>query len=205
MRINLIVAGAVILALGYLVSLPGDPYFLIVVISVGIANILLGAITVRNQGVTQPEDPSAPMKLYVDKGVVGSNTYELVFLKEKLILKKINSLSLTLLVPLILTIGGFYFFFILGAAMFGLTGVSLQEFVTQRRRDRISKENRLTTADPGDLEVSYGDIEKIQISKSRLYVFLSDRMLRINISRAYSKKIRPLLGQVISSKVQSAA
>lgn len=203
MRINLILAGGVILALGYLLSLSGDPN-LVVVVPVGLLNILLGVITARNQGVTQSADPSDPVKLYVDKGVVGSNTYELVFLKEKLVLKKLNSFSLTLLVPLMLTIVGFALLFVLGALMFGLTGVSLQEFVTQRRRERISKENRLTTTDPGDLEIRYDEIEKVEISRSRLYMFLRDRMLRINISRAYSKKIRALLGQIISSKVQTA-
>jgi hypothetical protein len=91
---------------GYLLDYTGLLSFIITV-PIGLLNIFLGGITPKSPGVTLPSEPSSPVRLLVDKGVVGSNTYELVFLGGKLILKRLSSASLTIVTPLILTIGGF--------------------------------------------------------------------------------------------------
>lgn len=163
--------------------------------------MFLGGITPKSPGVTLPSEPSSPIRLVVDKGVVGSNTYELVFLGGKLILKRLSSASLTIVAPLILTIGGFLIIGnLIGAIICGMTGISLQEYLTQRRRDKIKALEQLTTTGVRDMEVSYSQLEKVEVSRSRLYLFLKDRMIRVNISRRYSKRISPVLESILSSK-----
>jgi len=192
----------VIVIVGYLLDYAGFLSFIFTV-PIGLLNIFLGGITPKNQGVVLSSDPSSPVKLFVDKGVVGSNTYALVFLDGKLVLKKLSSALLTVVIPLILTIGGLVVTgSLIGAVICGMTGIALQEYVTQRRRDRIKRLDQLTTPTIADLEFPYGQLEKVEISRSRLYLFLSGRVVRINISRRYSKQMRPVLGSIISTKYQ---
>ncbi len=201
MRINILTAGLVILVAGYLLDYSGNiPFFLTG--PVGLLNIVLGAITPRNPGVTLPSDRSSLFKLLVDKGVVGASTYELVFLEDKLILKKLSSRSLTVIVPLILAMSGLLFVNLVGAAMYGLTGFSLQEYVTQRRRDRINRQALLTTIARGDLEFPYDQLSKIEIVRNRLQLLSAERIVRIGLPRRYSAKIRPALRNIGSSKYQ---
>ena len=188
--------------MGYLFDLAGLLSFLFTV-PIGLLNIFLGAITPKSSGVTQPDEPSSPVRLLVDKGVVGSNTYELVFLGGKLILKRLSSASLTIVTPLILTIGGFLIIGnLIGAIICGMTGISLQEYLTQRRRDKIKALDQLTMTGVRDLEVPYAQLEKVEVSRSRLYLFLKDRVIRVNISRRYSWRISPVLEGLLSSKYQ---
>ncbi len=202
MRINLVSAGAVIVIVGYFLDLLGFLSFLIT-IPVGLINIFLGGITPKRPGVTLQAGPSSPIRLVVDKGVVGSNTYELVFLGGKLILKRLSSASLTIVTPLVLTIGGFLIVnSLIGAIIGGMTGISLQEYLTQRRRDKITATERLATTGTRDLEVRYDQLEKVEVTRSRIYLFLKDRVIRINISRRYSKRIAPVLETILSSKYQ---
>jgi len=192
----------VIVIVGYLLDYAGFLSFIFTV-PIGLLNIFLGGITPKNQGVVLSSDPSSPVKLFVDKGVVGSNTYALVFLDGKLVLKKLSSALLTVVIPLILTIGGLVVTgSLIGAVICGMTGIALQEYVTQRRRDRIKRLDQLTTPTIADLEFPYGQLEKVEISRSRLYLFLSGRVVRINISRRYSKQMRPVLGSIVSTKYQ---
>ncbi len=202
LRISLVTGGVVIVIVGYLLDYAGFLSFIFTV-PIGLLNIFLGGITPKNQGVVLSSDPSSPVKLFVDKGVVGSNTYALVFLDGKLVLKKLSSALLTVVIPLILTIGGLVVTgSLIGAVICGMTGIALQEYVTQRRRDRIKRLDQLTTPTIADLEFPYGQLEKVEISRSRLYLFLSGRVVRINISRRYSKQMRPVLGSIISTKYQ---
>ena len=190
------------MVVGYLLDLAGLLSFLFTV-PVGLLNIFLGAVTPKSPGVTQP-DASSPVRLLVDKGVVGSNTYELVFLGGKLILKRLSSASLTIVTPLILTIAGFLIIGnLIGAIICGMTGISLQEYLTQRRRDKIKALDQLTTAGVRDVEVPYAQLEKVEVSRSRLHLFLKDRIIRVNISRRYSKRISPVLERLLSSKYQA--
>jgi len=202
LRISLVTGGVVIVIVGYLLDYAGFLSFIFTV-PIGLLNIFLGGITPKNQGVVLSSDPSSPVKLFVDKGVVGSNTYALVFLDGKLVLKKLSSALLTVVIPLILTIGGLVVTgSLIGAVICGMTGIALQEYVTQRRRDRIKRLDQLTTPTIADLEFPYGQLEKVEISRSRLYLFLSGRVVRINISRRYSKQMRPVLGSIVSTKYQ---
>ena len=173
-------------------------------VPIGLLNIFLGGITRKNPGVTLPTQPSDPIRLVVDKGVVGSNTYELVFLGGKLILKRLSSAALTIVTPLILTIGGFLIIGnLIGAIICGMTGISLQEYLTQRRREKIKALERLTVTEARDMEIPYAQLEKVELSRSRLFLFLKDRVMRINISRRYSKRIGPVIETLFSSKYQT--
>ncbi len=200
LRASLVTGGAAIVVVGVLLDYAGLLSFLITV-PIGLLNIFLGGITPKGLGVTLPIEPSSSIRLIVDKGVVGSNTYELVFLGGKLILKRLSSASLTIVTPLILTIGGFLIINnLIGAIIGGMTGVSLQEYLTQRRRDKIKTLEQLTTTSVRDIEVLYDQLEKVEVSRSRLYLFLKDRMIRVNISRRYSKRISPVLESILSTK-----
>ena len=191
-----------IVVVGYLLDYSGLLSFLFTV-PIGLLNIFLGGITPKSPGITLPAEPSSSIKLVVDKGVVGSNTYELVFLGGKLILKRLSSAALTIVTPLILTIGGFLIASnLIGAIIGGMTGISLQEYLTQRRRDKIKAAEQLTTTSPRDLEVRYDQLEKVEVTRSRVYLFMKDRMIRINISRRYSKRISPVLESILSTKYQ---
>ena len=192
-----------IVIVGYLLDYSGLLSFLFTV-PIGLLNIFLGGITPKSPGITLPAEPSSSIRLVVDKGVVGSNTYELVFLGGKLILKRLSSAALTIVTPLILTIGGFLIASnLIGAIIGGMTGISLQEYLTQSRRDRIKAADQLATTSPRDLEVRYDQLEKIEVTRSRVYLFLKDRVIRVNISRRYSKRISPILESILSSKYQS--
>ncbi len=204
MRVNLVAVGGLIVVVGYLLDYERSLSFIFTV-PIGLLNIFLGAITPRNQGVLVSPDRSSPIRLFVDKGVVGSTTYELVFLEGKLVLKKLSSAVLTVVIPLVLTLSGFLIIGnLIDAVIFGMTGLAVQEYVTQRRRDKINRLGQLATTAKDDLEFPYAKLEKVEISRSRLYLFLPDRILRINISRRYSKQMRPVLGSIISSKYQVA-
>ena len=191
-----------IVIVGYLLDYSGLLSFLFTV-PIGLLNIFLGGITPKSPGITLPAEPSSSIRLVVDKGVVGSNTYELVFLGGKLILKRLSSAALTIVTPLILTIGGFLLASnLIGAIIGGMTGISLQEYLTQRRRDRIKAADQLASTGPRDLEVRYDQLEKVEVTRSRVYLILKDRVIRVNISRRYSKRIGPVLESILTSKFQ---
>ncbi len=192
-----------IVIVGYLLDIGAGLSFLLTV-PIGLLNVFLGGITPKRSGITLPSEPLSPIRLIVDKGVIGSNTYELVFLRGKLVLKRLSSASLTIVTPLVLTIGGFLLARNpIGAIIGGMTGISLQEYLTQRRREKIKALEQLTVTEARDMEVPYTQLEKVELSRSRLYLFLADRMIRVNISRRYSKRIGPVIETIFSSKYET--
>jgi len=205
MRISMLISGIVILLVSFLLlplALTSPDYVLPAVFGFTMAgvNLLFGAVTRKSSGVKIAESSSNPVKLLVDKAVMGPSIYLMAFSDKKLVLKRLTSARITLFIVLILAVLGFAIVTILGAAIGGLTAFSVQEFVTQRRRNMVEKGNVLDGSQQGDLEVQYSDIEKVELGRNRLRLFFSDKVVRIVISRRYPAKIRPALMKILGSK-----
>src|SRR2546425_10175563 len=151
MRKNILAAGITLLALALLFGV-SYPTGLLFSIPISILNIILGLVTRTPPGLEfQPE--SAKIRLIIDRGVVRASIYQLVFLNSKLILKRLTSVMVTVILALVLAVVGFEVLGIIGALMGGVTGFSLQEFLTQRMRNKIGTEMQLTSVGESDIEI----------------------------------------------------
>jgi len=168
-------------------------------IPISILNIILGLVTRAPPGLEiQPE--SARIKLVIDRGVVGASIYQLVFLNSKLILKRLSSVMVTVILAFVLAVVGLESLFIVGALMGGISGFSLQEFLTQRIRNKIGSEMELTSVGKNDIEIEYGDILEVRLVKSRLYLIAGIKSLSASFPRGYARKIEPMLTNIFESK-----
>src|SRR5690242_20225758 len=168
-------------------------------------NIIIGLLTPTASGVSVPDDGQGPLKLLLDKGVIRTNIYTVAFSEKKLVLRKLGSANLTVATALLLALLGAALAGYFGIVVGGVTAFSLQESVTQRRRDRISKGNPLEPSGAGDLEYPYDEIEQVSLLGNRLQVNLKDRLVRIAISRRYAGIMEPVLEKIIPAKTQSDA
>src|SRR5467141_4369318 len=202
MRKNILVVGVALLALAVLFGVSYPPSFLFIVlfgIPISVLNIILGLITRTPPGLElQPE--SANIRLVVDRGVVRASIYQLVFLNSKLILKRLSSVTVTVILAFVLAVVGLEVLGIVGALMGGITGFSLQEFLTQRMRNKIGSEMQLTTVGESDIEIAYNDLSDVRLVKSRLYLITHSNSLSTSFPRGYSRKIEPMLANIFESK-----
>src|SRR2546425_2461346 len=200
MRKNILVAGVTLLALALLFGV-SDPTGLFFSIPISILNIILGLVTRAPPGLEiQPE--SASIRYVIDRGVVRASIYQLVFLNSKLILKRLSSVGVTVILALVLAVVGLGFLFIVGALMGGVTGFSLQEYFTQRMRNKIRSEP-LTSVGKNDIEIHYADLSEIRLGKSRLYLLSESNSFMVSLPRGHSGKIRPILAKIFGSKFTS--
>src|SRR2546428_11964642 len=198
MRKNILAAGVTLLATALLfgVSYPAGILFSI---PISILNIILGLITRASPGLKiQPE--SASIRFVIDRGVVRASIYQLVFLNSKVILKRLSSVMVTVILAFVLAVVGLEFVFIVGALMGGITGFSLQEFLTQRMRNKIGSEMQLTSVGSSDVEIEYDDLAEVRLVKSRLYLITHSNSLSASFPRGYSGKIKPMLANIFGSK-----
>src|SRR5467141_399531 len=198
MRKNVLVVGVTLLALGLLFGV-SYPAGLLFSIPVSILNIILGLVTRTPSGLEiQPE--SANIRLVIDRGVVRASIYQLVFLNSKLIFERLTSVMVTVVLALVLAVVGFEVLGTMGALMGGITGFSLQEFLTQRMRNKIGSEMQLTSIGKGDIEIEYNDLLEVRLVKSRLYLIAENGSLSASFPRGYSGKIKPLLRGLFETK-----
>jgi len=198
MRKNILVAGVTLLATALLFGV-SYPAGLLFSIPISILNIILGLITRASPGSEiQPE--SANIRLLIDRGVVRASIYQLVFLNSKLILKRLSSVMVTVILAFVLAVVGLAFLFIVGALMGGITGFSLQEFLTQRIRNKIGSEMQLTSVGKTDIEIEYDDILEVRLVKSRLYLIAGNKSLSASFPRGYSRKMKPMLESIFESR-----
>src|SRR5712664_2823019 len=191
MRKNILVAGATLLALALLFGI-SYPDGLLFSIPISVLNIILGLVTRTPPGLEiQPE--SANIRLVIDRAVARASIYELVFLNSKLILKRLSSVMVTVILAFVLAVVGFGFLFIVGALMGGITGFSLQEYLTQRMRNKMGSEMQLTSIGKGDIEIDYNDLLEVRLAKSRLYLISESSTLSASFPKGYSRKIKPML------------
>ena len=198
MRKNILVAGVTLLALALLFGV-SYPAGLLFSIPVSVLNIILGLVTRTPPGLEiQPE--SANIRLVIDRGVVRASIYQLVFLNSKLILKRLSAVTVTVILAFVLAIVGLEVLGIVGALMGGITGFSLQEYLTQRMRNKIRSEVQLTSVGKSDIEIEYGDLLEVRLVKSRLYLITESSSLSASFPRGYSRKMKPLLANIFESK-----
>jgi hypothetical protein len=197
MRKNILAAGTVmlVLALLFALSFPPGMFF---TLPISVVNIILGIATKVSPGL-QFQPDSDNVRLVVDRGVVRASVYQIAFMKSKLVLKRLSSVSVTVILALVLAIVGYEFLFIVGALMGGVTGFSLQEFLTQRMRNKISGENEGTTVGKGDLEIEYDNLIEARLLRNRLYLTTDNRSLAISFPRGYSRRLEPMLDEILGS------
>jgi hypothetical protein len=199
--------GTLVTAVGVLlfIALSSDPSYFqssLFVIGLGCLNLLFGVITPNSGGVSTLMSSQEPVKMTVDRGVIGSTIYLMAFSDKKLVLKRLTSGSLTVLAVIVFAVGGLLYAGYTGAAAGGLTAFALQEFLTQKKRNAVRKGNVLEVSARGDLEFDYDDIERVALTKSRLRLYLKNGILGIVISRKYPEKIWPVLVKIMPSKTQ---
>src|SRR5712664_4768417 len=198
MRKNILVAGATLLALALLFGI-SYPDGLLFSIPISVLNIILGLVTGTPPGLEiQPE--SANIRLVIDRAVVRASIYQLVFLNSKLILKRLSSVTVTVILAFVLAVVGLEVLGIVGALMGGITGFSLQEFLTQRMRNKIGSEMQLTFLGKDDIEIDYNALLEVRLVKSRLYLVSENSSLAVSFPRGYSGKIEPLLTDLFETK-----
>jgi hypothetical protein len=217
LRISILLSGVVIIGIGmlYLVYALSDPTapFLdsqysptaLFTIAMGVANVYFGVATAKGGGVTIASNSQDPIRMVVDRGVIGSTVYVLAFSSTKLVLKRLTSGSVTVLSVIVFALAGLFIAFLIGAAVGGITAFSLQEFLTQKRRNAVQKTNLLEASGKGDMEFVYNDLERVQLTRARLRLHLKDGILGIVISRRYPGKMLPVLEKIVpSSKLAEA-
>ena len=146
----------------------------------------------------QPE--SANVRLVIDRGVMRASIYQLVFLNSKLIFKRLSSVMVTVVLAGVFAVVGFEILGIIGALMGGITGFSLQEFLTQRTRNKIGKEMQLTSLGTNDIQIDYKDLLEVRLVRSRLYLVSENSSLSTSLPRGYSGKIKPMLADLFETK-----
>lgn len=198
MRKNILVAGITLLVLALLFAV-SYPAGLLFTVPISALNIILGLITRTPLGMEiQPE--SNNIRLVIDRGVVRASIYQLVFMNSKLVLKRLSSVMVTVILAFVLAVVGLEVFGIVGALMGGITGFSLQEFLTQRMRNKMESEMQLTSLGKNDIEIDYNDLLEVRLVKSRLYLISENSTLSASFPRGYSGKIKPMLAKLFETK-----
>ena len=106
----------------------------------------------------------------------------------------------TVVLALVLALVGLALLFIIGALMGGITGFSLQEYLTQRARDKIATGARLTQSEKNDIEINYSDITQVELIRNRLYFNSKNNTLIAGLPRGYSARLEPLLEKIFGSR-----
>jgi hypothetical protein len=171
--------------------------------ALGSLNVIIGILTPRAVGITIPADQAGPVKLSIDKGVIRTNIYTIGFSEKKMTLRKLSSANLTVVTALILAILGAVVAGPFGILVGGVTAFSLQEFVTQRRRDEVKRGNILDASGTSDLEFPYDEIDHVQLLGNRIQLYLNERVVRIAISRRSARFLGPVLEKIIPAKILS--
>jgi hypothetical protein len=201
MRKNILAGGVTLFAVAVIFGF-SYPDGLLFSLPLAVLNIILGTVTKTPPGLeVQPQADG--IKLVIDRGVVRASIYQLVFTDSKLVLKRLSSANVTIILPLMLAVVGFLFLFIIGALIGGITGFSLQEFLTQRMRNKIDDEGALTALGPSDIEVRYDDLSEVRLRKNRLFLLSETSPFAASLPRRYSERISPVLAKIFGSKFRT--
>jgi hypothetical protein len=191
MRASIVFTGFGVIIFGLLLWV-GFGYPIEIIGTIGLINVILGIVTPKSPGlVFQPEQVGS-VKLIVDKANSRSGTYELVFSDSKLTMKKLASRGGIMAVALV--------FAIIGGLVGGVTGYSVGELVTQRRRDRIRRENSLLTITNGDVEIPYENMSQVELTKNKLKISSGEGPMTLFIPKKYPSMISAKLRELIPSR-----
>ena len=200
LRTNILIAGGLILLISVFLfnsEIVGSIFGFVL----GILNLVIGILTSRAVGIDIPADQADPVSLTIDKGVIRTNIYAIGFSQKKMVLRKLSSANLTVITALILAVMGAATAGYFGIVVGGTTAFSLQEFVTQRRRDEVKRGNILDASGSSDLEFPYDEIEHLQLIRNSIQIQLKDRVVRIAISRRSARILDPVLEKIIPAKI----
>ncbi len=202
LRTQILVMGVVISVAGLLgiLSNQGAGYF---TASAGLLNIILGLATRRSLGVTVPANNPSSAKLLVDKVVLRTSIYQLAFFDTRLIMKKLASVKVTVILALALSLVGLFFDWLIGGLSGGLTGYSMQEYLTQKNRDRVASHDSLSKAGRGDLEFGYDDLDRVRLQSSSLQLFFQKGIVRVSLPRGHANKMRDTLRSILPDKYEA--
>jgi len=193
MRASMFVIGIVVIAWGvFLWRVLGYPIWFSW--AIGIFNFILGVITPKSRKVDLEPDALGAVKLVVDRvrsrtGRLRFSDYELVFSDNELVMKKLPSLGLGFLATVVT--------FALGGFFGGLTGVSVMEFLNQRKRDKIRDANEFTTIASGDREIPYQSMSQVQLDGESLKMSVGGRPLVLSLAPEYTHLIAPRVRELI--------
>jgi hypothetical protein len=191
MRASIVFTGFGVILFGLLLS-AGFGYPIEIIGTIGLINIILGIVTPKSSGLDFQPEQVGPLKLIVDRASSRSGTYELVFSDTKLIMKKLASRGGIMAVALV--------FAIIGGLIGGVTGYSVGELVTQRRRDKIRKENTLLTINRGDVEISYENMSQVELTKNKLKISSANGLTTLFMPKKYPPMIAAKLRELIPSR-----
>ncbi len=202
MRTNILIIGTII-SLAAIAQILFNGVIGIFTAPVGILNLVLGVITPKPQGVSILPEKEASPRVLVDRGVHRTAIYHLAFFDTKLVMKKLASTNTTVILPIILFIAALTLEgSLIGALSGGLTGYSVQEFLTQRARDRIVKAGSFNQVKRGDLELQYEDINRVRVRTSSIYLYHHDAAIRVSLPRGYASKMRPVVAELLQDKYE---
>ena len=188
MRTSIVLTGFGIILFGLLLDLFLG-FTILITGFIGLINIILGLITPKAPGVNlQPETPG-PVKLIIPKAVSRAGTYELVFSDTKLVLKKLVSRGVIAGVAVV--------FAVLGGFVGGLTGLSLGEYLMERKRRKIHNEDALMTLSGGDVEVPYQSMSQVELTGVSLKMVTGGRPMILRMAKKYPPLIASKLREII--------
>jgi hypothetical protein len=188
MRTSIVLTGLGIIVFGLLLDIFLG-FTILITGSIGLFNIIIGLATPRAPGVNlEPETPG-PVKLIVDKAATRGGTYELVFYDTKLVLKKLVSQGAVAGVAVV--------FALIGGLVGGLTGFSLGEYLMERKRNKIHRENALMTTSRGDVEVPYETISQVELTGASLKMLAGGRPMILRMNKKYPSMIASRLMEII--------
>ena len=202
MRINVLIAGGLILAVSVFLlnsEIVGSLFGFVL----GGLNLMIGIPTSTAVRIHIPADQANPVKLLIDKGVIRTNIYAIGFSEKKMVLRKLSSANLTVVAALILALLGAIIAGPFGVIVGGITAFSLQEFVTQRRRDEVMRGNILDASGGNDLIFPFDEIEHFQLLGNRIQLNLKHRIVRIAISRRSARVLSPTLAKILPAEILS--
>src|SRR6266487_2977675 len=111
LRVSIIIYGIVIVAVGvlYLLYSSVNPdYFQVAIFALPLGGLILalGGVTRKAGGGRIPSNSQDPIRMVVDRGVVGSTIYLMTFSTSKLVLIRLTSGSVTILAVVVLAVLG---------------------------------------------------------------------------------------------------
>ena len=159
---------------------------------IGFLNILLGIVTPRSTGIESQPEQTGSVKLVVDQARSKSGIYELFFTDSKLVMKKLASTGVITVAALL--------FFLLGGIAGGLTGYSLQEFLAQRRRDKIRRENSMMTVSDKDKEIPYDNMSQMEWTRRGLKIVFGTGVMYIAMGKKYRQVVASRLRELIPGR-----
>ncbi len=165
--------------------------------TIGLFNIILGIITPRARKVDLQPEPSGNVKFLVDKVMFRSgkfrfDNHELAFLEDRLVMKRLISWKVIQV--------GFVFFALIRGLIGGLTGLSLQGFLEQRKRHQIRDANEFTTVSRADVEILYGTMSPVQLTGVSFKMIVGGSPLVFDMATWYPPMMAGRVRQIIPNQ-----